>query len=99
MSTKKKLKGISRRDFIKAAGAGVVAAGLGANIIIPSRARAGRKKLKILKWDYGYRGVFTTFEKWFNNTYVREWGENNNTEVIVDNAGWPLVDAANEVRG
>ena len=97
MSTKKKLKGISRRDFIKAAGAGVVAAGLGANIIIPPKARAGRKKLKILKSDYGYRGVFTTFEKWFNNTYVKEWGENNNTEVIVDNSGWPLVDAANEV--
>ena len=100
MSTKKKPKGISRRDFIKAAGAGVVAAGLGANIIIPSRARAGKKKLKILTWDYGYRGIFTTFEKWFKNTYAREWGENNNTEVIVDYTGYIelLMKATNEVR-
>jgi hypothetical protein len=67
----KKLKGISRRDFIKAAGAGVVAAGLGANIIIPGRARAGMKKLKIIQWGHWV----PPFDKWFDNTYVKDWGE------------------------
>ena len=47
MAEEKKVEGVSRRDFIKAAGTGVVAAGLGANIIITRRACAGSKKLKI----------------------------------------------------
>ncbi len=76
----KKVKGVSRRDFIKAAGAGVVAAGLGANIIIPGRAHAGRKTLKILQ--YGH--IVPSFDEWFDNTFVKEWGEKNDTEVIVD---------------
>src|SRR3990172_5315124 len=43
-------QGVSRRDFIKAAGAGALAAGLGANIIIPGRSDAQKKTLKILNW-------------------------------------------------
>lgn len=42
MSGGKKTKGISRRDFIKTAGAGAVAAGFGANIIIPTKVRAAK---------------------------------------------------------
>lgn len=76
----KKLKDVSRRDFIKAAGAGVAAAGLGANIIIPGRTRAGVKKLKIIQWGH----FIPSFDKWFDNTYVKEWGEKNGTEVTVD---------------
>lgn len=44
----KNKRGISRRDFMKAAGVGALAAGLGANIIIPGRARAAKKTLMIL---------------------------------------------------
>ena len=80
MPEEKKVKGISRRDFIKAAGAGAIAAGLGANIIIPGRARAGRKTLKILQFGH----LVPSFDEWFDNTYVKEWGEKNDTEVIVD---------------
>ena len=77
----KKVRNFSRRDFIKAAGAGLAAAGLGANIIIPGKARAAKKQLKIVQWVHpgGY------FDDWFENTYVKEWGEKNNIEVIVTN--------------
>lgn len=44
-----KKKGISRREFIKGAGAGILAAGLSPNIIIPGRAYAAGKELKILQ--------------------------------------------------
>ena len=73
---------ISRRSFLKVAATGAVAAGIGANIIVPGRARAA-KTLKILQWNHFVPG----YDKWFNNTYVKEWGEKNSTEVIVDNIG------------
>ena len=73
---------ISRRSFLKVAATGAVAAGIGANIIVPGRARAA-KTLKILQWNHFVPG----YDKWFNNTYVKEWGEKNGTEVIVDNIG------------
>ena len=76
----KRVNVVSRRDFIKTAGAAAVSAGLGANIIIPGRARADRKKLKIHT-----RGHWMpSYDEWFDNTYVKEWGEKNDTEVIVD---------------
>ena len=76
----KKAKNISRRDFIKAAATCMVATGLGANIIIPRRVYADRKKLKILKWSH----IVPSFDKWFKETFVKEWGEKNDTEVTVD---------------
>ncbi|MFQ5657588.1 MAG: twin-arginine translocation signal domain-containing protein, partial [Candidatus Methylomirabilales bacterium] len=83
MDKKEKAKktGLSRRDFIKASG--VAAAGIGANIIIPSRSRAAKKTLKILQWNH----FVPRYDKWFNGTYVKEWGRKNDTEVIVDNIG------------
>jgi multiple sugar transport system substrate-binding protein len=78
-------KGITRRDFIKTAAAGAVGAGLGTNLILPQRSYgAGAKKtLKILHWVH----FVPAFDKWFNETYVKEWGQKNDTEVIVDNIG------------
>lgn len=81
MAEEKKI-GISRRDFMKVAGAGALATGLGANIIIPGRAHAA-KTLRILQWNHFVPG----YDKWFNNTYVKEWGAKNGTEVTVDNIG------------
>ena len=90
-----KVKEVSRRDFMKATGAGVLMAGLGAKIIIPKRARAGMKKLTITQWDHFVPG----YDEWFDNTYVKEWGEKNNTEVIVDHfARGPTIWAAAEVK-
>jgi multiple sugar transport system substrate-binding protein len=79
----KKRGRISRRDFVKAAGVGALAAGLGPAIIIPGRARAAKKTLKILNWVH----FVPAYDEWFNKKYAKEWGEKNDTEVTVDNIG------------
>ena len=45
-------KRITRRDFIKATGTGVLAAGLGTNLILPARSHgaSAKKTLKIIQW-------------------------------------------------
>ena len=76
MGVEKKVKDISRRDFMKTAGALALAAGMGANLILPGGACGSKKKLKILQWvhtDYD-------FNSWFQN-YCKEWGKKNDTEV------------------
>ncbi|MCI0371114.1 MAG: extracellular solute-binding protein [candidate division NC10 bacterium] len=85
----KKRGRISRRDFVKAAGVGALAAGLGPGIIIPGRARAAKKTLKILQWVH----FVPAYDEWFNKKYTKEWGEKNDTEVTVDNIGIKLVNA------
>ena len=82
MSKKKKREGVSRRDFIKIAGAGGIAAGtMGPAFLFPERAAAQQKTLKILQWSH----FVPAWDTWFNNTYTKEWGQKNNTNVIVDN--------------
>jgi multiple sugar transport system substrate-binding protein len=51
--------------------------------IVPGRASAQQKTLKILQWDH----FVPEYDRWFNHTYVKKWGEKNNTKVIVDNVG------------
>jgi len=78
----KKGKGVSRRDFIKIAGAGGIAAGaLGPAFLFPERAAAQQKTLKILQWAH----FVPAYDKWFNETFAKQWGEKHNTNVIVDN--------------
>ena len=80
---------VSRRDFIKTTGAGALATGLGANIIIPGRAGAAKKTLKILQWVH----FVPAYDEWFNKKFAPEWGKKNDTEVIVDNIGIAGVNA------
>ncbi len=82
-------KGISRRDLLKGAGAGALATGLGANIIIPSRSHAAKKTLRILNWVH----FVPAYDEWFNKKYAVEWGQKNDTEVIVDNIGLAGINA------
>jgi multiple sugar transport system substrate-binding protein len=82
-------QGVTRRKFIKAAGSAALAAGIGSNIIIPGRARAQQKTLKILQWNHFVPG----YDKWFNNEYIKEWGEKNDTNVIVDNIGVAAINS------
>jgi multiple sugar transport system substrate-binding protein len=83
----KKGKGVSRRDFIKFAGAGGIAAGaLGPAFLFPERAAAQQKTLKILQWSH----FVPAYDTWFNNTFAKQWGEKHNTNVVVDNIN--LVD-------
>jgi multiple sugar transport system substrate-binding protein len=74
---------VTRRDFIRATGAGALATGLGANVIVPGRAGAAKKTLKILQWVH----FVPAYDEWFNKKYIKEWGEKNDTEVTVDNIG------------
>jgi multiple sugar transport system substrate-binding protein len=84
---------ISRRKLIQVAGAGAFA--LGSGLALPRPARAAKKTLKILQWNHFVPG----YDKWFNNVYIKQWGEKNDTEVIVDNVGIPALNptAAAEV--
>src|ERR1700751_3405361 len=94
MSTNRK-RGMTRRQFAKLTGTGALAAGVGASFLFPERAAAQQKTLKIIQWSH----FVPAWDKWFNETYVKEWGQKNNTNVVVDNIN--LVDlparAASEV--
>ncbi len=72
---------VSRRDFMK--GAGALSTGLTTALLVPGRTSAQQKTLKILQWNHFVPG----YDKWFNETYVKAWGEKNNTNVMVDNIG------------
>src|SRR5215472_11783271 len=87
MKDEKKGKGVSRRDFIKIAGTGSIAAGtLGPAFLFPERAAAQQKTLKILQWSH----FVPAFDEWFNKKFAVEWGQKHNTNVVVDNIN--LVD-------
>lgn len=75
-----------RRRLIQAAAATALAAGLGP-LVLPRRAQAAKHTLKILQWNHFVPG----YDKWFDNTYVKEWGQRNDTEVIVDHVGIPAL--------
>ena len=68
---------ISRRKLIQVAGAGAAA------LALPKKSRAAKKTLRIIQWNHFVPG----YDKWFNGQYVKEWGQQNDTEVIVDNVG------------
>jgi multiple sugar transport system substrate-binding protein len=76
--------GPTRRAVIKTAAAGV-AVGVGPFII--TRSARAAKTLKILQWSH----FVPSYDKWFNNTYVKEWGAKNDTEVVVDNINLGLI--------
>jgi multiple sugar transport system substrate-binding protein len=82
-------RSFTRREVIKGTGIGIASAGLGFNILTPRSAHAAKKTLKILQWNYFVPG----YDKWFNNTYIKEWGAKNDTEVIVDNIGLAGINA------
>jgi multiple sugar transport system substrate-binding protein len=79
-------EGVTRRRFIEAAGALGTAAAI-SPFIVTRRARAAGKTLKILQWNHFVPG----YDKWFDGTYVKEWGARNDTEVIVDHVGIPAL--------
>jgi multiple sugar transport system substrate-binding protein len=74
---------VSRRRLLKAGGAAALLAGASPSIIIPGQARAQQKTLKILQFKH----FVPSFDEWFSKTYVKKWGEENDTKVIVDYVG------------
>src|SRR5215472_13337156 len=67
----------SRRDFLKyAAGA----AAFGPFFLFADRALASQKTLRIAKWAH----FLPEFDQWFVNVMAKNWGDKNDTRVIVD---------------
>jgi multiple sugar transport system substrate-binding protein len=77
---KKRPSGITRREFVKAAGAGALAAAAASSGLVPRAARAQKKTLKIIQWSH----FVPAYDKWFDNEFTKQWGEKNDTNVIVD---------------
>lgn len=75
----RKKRGLTRRDVVKAAGVGALAAGVGP-AIFTGKARAQQKTLTILQWSHFVPG----YDKWFDETYTKQWGEKNGIQVRVD---------------
>lgn len=78
----------ARRGFIRATGAAGLALGAGP-LILPRKARAAGKTLKILQWAH----FVPAYDKWFDNEYTKQWGEKNDTQVIVDHVGIPAINS------
>ncbi len=79
-----KSRRFSRRRLIETAGGAALAAGMAPAVFVPRRANSmAHKTLKILQWNH----FVPEFDQWFNNVYVKEWGERNGINVIVDNVG------------
>jgi multiple sugar transport system substrate-binding protein len=76
---------ITRRGLIKTTAAAAIAAATGPFFhVAPARAA---RSLKILQWSH----FVPAYDKWFNETYVKEWGTKNDTEVVVDNINLSLI--------
>jgi hypothetical protein len=85
-------KRLPRRDFIKLAAASVA---VGPFFNFYRRTFGNPKTLRIAKWAH----FLPEYDAWFENEWAKQWGEKNNTNVIVDNVPLEDVhqDAAREV--
>jgi multiple sugar transport system substrate-binding protein len=84
----------SRRDVLRAAALGAAALGSGLPLAGCKKDTADkkekRKTLRIVQWNH----FVPAFDKWFNETSCKEWGDKNDTDVIVDNVGIPALNPA-----
>lgn len=82
----------TRRQVVKNAAAVAATAGIGPFFHVrPARAS---KRLKILQWNH----FVLSYDKWFNETFVKEWGDANDTEVIVDRVAEPTLNLRAEAE-
>jgi len=75
----------SRREFLRKAAATGAAASLGP-FVHPRPARAART-LRIMQWHH----FVLSYDNWFHDTYVKEWGQANDVEVILDRVAFPSL--------
>jgi multiple sugar transport system substrate-binding protein len=52
-------------------------------------AHAAKHTLKILQWNH----FVPAYDEWFDKTYVKEWGQKNDTDVTVDHVGIPALNS------
>lgn len=74
-----------RREFLRKAAATGAAASLGP-FVHPRPARAART-LRIMQWHH----FVLSYDNWFHDTYVKEWGQANDVEVILDRVAFPSL--------
>src|SRR6266852_937146 len=77
---KKTARQITRRYFVQIAATGVVGTAAGPFFVLPERARAQQKSLKILQWSHFVPG----FDKWFDGVFAKQWGQDHNVNISVD---------------
>lgn len=70
---------VSRRRLL-----GTMAVAASGGLVRARPAHARRKTLRIMQW----RHFIPSFDPWFNGSFAKEWGEANDTDVIVDNVGF-----------
>jgi multiple sugar transport system substrate-binding protein len=77
----------TRRDFLRRAGTGaavIVYGGAAAKTAVAGapqfRHRQLAGTLRIIQWSH----FVPAYDRWFDNVYIKRWGEANDTEVIVD---------------
>jgi multiple sugar transport system substrate-binding protein len=80
-------RGWTRRQFVKTAGVGALAAASAS--LVPGRARAQEKTLKIIQWSH----FVPAYDKWFDGVFCKQWGEKHNTRVVVDHISIPEINA------
>src|SRR5262249_14649436 len=80
---------VDRRAFFKTTATGALASTLGAHPILPGGAHPAKKTFKSL--PSGHLGP--PLHDRVHKKYVKEWGEKNDTEVIVDNIGIAGINA------
>ncbi len=78
----KKPRRLSRREFVRDAGAALALTTLPAAACgrRGKQSAPSRKTLKILQWSH----FIPAFDKWFDGVYTKQWGEKNSTDVTVD---------------
>ncbi|BCH33957.1 ABC transporter substrate-binding protein [Mesorhizobium sp. L-8-10] len=81
----RKSRGPSRRDVIKTATAAGIAASVGP--FFHATPLSAASTLKILQWSH----FVPAYDTWFNTEYVKKWGAENDTEVVVDNINLALI--------
>jgi multiple sugar transport system substrate-binding protein len=78
---------LTRREILKRAGAGTILVAYGG--ALPKTAAAGVPKyrgrelagtLRIIQWSH----FVPAYDKWFDDIYIKRWGQANDTEVLVD---------------
>ncbi len=84
----RKIKNPARRRLIKTTLMQAVLAGSG-TFFFPRSGLSKSKTLRIMQWIHYIPG----YDRWFNESYVKTWGDENDTEVIVDNISLAALNA------
>jgi len=89
---------LDRRDLLRKASAGAFAVSMFGGLADKALGFYGPLKykgqdlkntLKILQWSH----FVPAYDKWFDNTYIKRWGERNDTDVKVDHINLALLPA------